>query len=55
MALVNSVRLSLTKAAYADVGGAAWQEIRVARRFRPTYADANVGHPSDFLWIGLVL
>jgi hypothetical protein len=25
-----------------------------ARRFRPTYAGANVGHPSDFLspWLG---
>ena len=26
--------------------GAPWQEIRVANRFRPTYAGANVGHPS---------
>jgi hypothetical protein len=49
LALTNSVRLSLMKAAHADVGGAPWQEIRVARRFRPTYAEANVGHPSDFL------
>jgi hypothetical protein len=33
---VNSMRLSLMKAAHADVGGAAWQEIRVAHRFRST-------------------
>jgi len=38
MALVNHMRLSLTKAARVDVGGAAWQEIRVARRIRPMYA-----------------
>ena len=25
------------------------EEIRVAHLFRPTYALANVGHPSDFL------
>jgi hypothetical protein len=37
------------KAAYADIGGAPWQEIRVAHRFRPMYAEANMGHPSDFL------
>jgi hypothetical protein len=29
MALVNLMRLSLMKAAYAVVSGAAWQEIRV--------------------------
>ncbi len=29
------MRLSLMKAAHEDVGGAPWQEIRVARRFRP--------------------
>jgi hypothetical protein len=37
------MRLSLMKAAHADVGGAPWQEIRVAHRFRPTYTIANVG------------
>jgi hypothetical protein len=37
----------IKKAAHADVGSAAWQEIRVALRFRPTYALANVGHPSS--------
>jgi hypothetical protein len=26
------------------------QEIRVARLLRPTYALANVGHPSSFYW-----
>ena len=41
------MRLSLMKAAHADVGGAPWQEIRVAHLFRPTYAQAKVGHPSD--------
>jgi hypothetical protein len=56
MALANFMRLSLMKAAHADVDGAAWQEIRVAYRFRPTYAPrhagagvANVGHPSSAL------
>ena len=43
MALANSMRLSLMKAAHADVGGAPWQEIRVARRFRPTYAPRHAG------------
>jgi hypothetical protein len=52
MALANFMRLSLMKAAHADLGGAAWQEIRVAHRFRPTYAGVNVGHPSHFLWWG---
>ena len=37
LALANPMRLSLMKAAHADVGGAPWQEIRVAHRFRPTY------------------
>jgi hypothetical protein len=56
LALANSMRLSLMKAARADVGGAPWQEIRVAHRFRPMYAPrqagaglANMGHPSDSL------
>jgi hypothetical protein len=31
------MRLSLMKAAHAEVCGAPWQEIRVAHRFRPTY------------------
>ena len=43
------MRLSLMKAAHVDLGGTPWQEIRVAHRFRPTYALANMGHPSDFL------
>jgi hypothetical protein len=43
------MRLSLVKAAHADVGGASWQEIRVAHLFRPTYAEANEGHPSNSL------
>jgi len=30
------------------MGGGRVQEIRVARLFRPTYAEANVGHPSGF-------
>src|ERR1700693_787424 len=56
MALANSMRLSLMKAAHADAGGAPWQEIRVARLFRPTYASANVGHPSRVLdWIVFVV
>jgi hypothetical protein len=49
LALANSMRLSLMKAAHADVGGALWQEIRVAHLFRPMYAQANMGHPSDSL------
>jgi hypothetical protein len=52
LALANSMRLSLMKAAHADVGGAPWREIRVAHRFRPTYAMANVGHPSSSFWPG---
>ena len=47
LASANPMRLSLMKAAHADVGSAPWQEIRVAHRFRPTYAGANVGHPSS--------
>ena len=39
------------KAAHEEVGGAPWQEIRVAHLFRPTYAEANVGHPSDSLYL----
>jgi hypothetical protein len=49
LALANSMRLSLMKAAHADVGGAPWQEIRVAHRFRPMYALANMEHPSNSL------
>jgi hypothetical protein len=49
LALAKFMRLSLMKAAHDDVVGAPRQEIRVAHRFRPTYALANVGHPSDFL------
>jgi hypothetical protein len=37
-ALANFMLLSLMKAAYGGVGGASWQEIRVAHLFRPTYA-----------------
>ena len=43
MALANFMRLSLMKAAHADVGDAAWQEIRVAHLFRPTYAPRHAG------------
>jgi hypothetical protein len=43
------MRLSLTKAAHTDVGGAPWQEVRVAHRFRPTYAWANIRAPIRFL------
>jgi hypothetical protein len=39
------MRLSLMKAAHADVGGAPWQEIRVAHLFRPTYAGARGTRP----------
>jgi hypothetical protein len=42
------MRLSLMKAALVDVGGAPWRKIRVARRFRPMYALANMGHPSHY-------
>jgi hypothetical protein len=45
-ALAGFMRLSLMKAAHEDVGSAPRQEIRVAHRFQPTYAGANVGHPS---------
>jgi hypothetical protein len=48
LALANAMRLSLVKAAHADVGGAPWQEIRVAHLFRPRYALANLGHPSCY-------
>jgi hypothetical protein len=50
------MRLSLMEAAHADVGGAPWQEIRVAHLFRPMYAGTNMGHPSQgpawivFIW-----
>ena len=30
------------------------QEIRVARLIRPTYAEANVGHPSSSYWVLLL-
>ena len=33
LALMNFMRLSLMKAAHEDVGGAPWQEIRVAPTF----------------------
>ena len=46
LALAIFLRLSIMKAAHVGVGGAPWQEIRVARLFGPTYAEANVGHPS---------
>jgi hypothetical protein len=41
----NSMRLSLQKAAYAKMGGAAYRKSRSPHLFRPTYAEANVGHP----------
>ena len=49
--LIHSMRLSSRKGAHAAFSGAAWQEIRVARRFRPMYAGANMGHPSDRGWL----
>jgi hypothetical protein len=49
MALSSLMRLSLLKAAHVDVGERHVAEIRVARLFRPTYAEANVGHPSSLV------
>jgi hypothetical protein len=37
------MRLSLMKAAHAGLGGATWQEIRVAHLFRPMYAPRQAG------------
>jgi hypothetical protein len=45
VALMKYMRLSSRKGAHADLSGVAWQEIRVAHLFRPTYADVNMGHP----------
>jgi hypothetical protein len=46
--LTHFMRLSSGKGAHAALSGAAWQEIRVARIFRPMYAGANMGHPFRF-------
>jgi hypothetical protein len=54
LALAKFMRLSLMKAAHDDVGGAPRQEIRVAHLFRPMYAGANMGHPSDSLRARLI-
>jgi len=58
LALAIFLRLSIMKAAHVGVGGAPWQEIRVARLFRPRYAPtasrgrlANLGHPSGSYWV----
>jgi hypothetical protein len=50
VALIQCMRLSSRKGAHAVLSSAAWQEIRVARLFRPTLADANMGHPSGSVW-----
>jgi hypothetical protein len=42
------MRLSLMKAAHADAGGTPWQEIRVAHRFQPMYAEGEHGVPVRF-------
>jgi hypothetical protein len=44
----NFMRLSLQKAAHANTDGAACRKSGSPRLFRPTYAGANVGHPSGF-------
>jgi hypothetical protein len=49
LALANFMRLSLMKAAYANMVGYLVQETRVARLFRPMYAEANMGHPSGLV------
>jgi hypothetical protein len=41
VALRQFMRLSSRKGANAALSSAAWQEIRVARLFRPTYAGAR--------------
>jgi antirestriction protein ArdC len=45
---VNSMRLSLMKAAHADVGGATWQEIRVAPSFSAHVRLGERGAPVQF-------
>jgi hypothetical protein len=50
VALIQTLRLSSRKGARVARSSAAWQEIRVARLFRPTYAGANMGHPSRLVW-----
>jgi hypothetical protein len=47
VALIQCMRLSSRKGAHVVLSSAAWQEIRVARLFRPTLAGANMGHPSS--------
>ena len=41
----------LTESRTREPVGRRVQEIRVARLFRPTYALANVGHPSHSYWV----
>jgi hypothetical protein len=50
VALIQCMRLSSRKGAHAVLSSTAWQEIRVARLFRPTLAGANMGHPSSARW-----
>jgi hypothetical protein len=46
LALANFMRLSLKKAARANMDGTAYRKSGSPRLFRPRYAEANVGHPS---------
>jgi hypothetical protein len=55
VALIQCMRLSSRKGAHAVLSRAAWQEIRVARLFRPTLAGANMGHPSSVRWRVLLI
>ena len=50
VALIQCVRPSSRERRTRALSSSAWQEIRVARIFRPTYAGANMGHPSGFVW-----
>jgi hypothetical protein len=47
LALANFMRLSLLKAAHSDLSGVAYRKSGSPRLTRPTYAEANVGHPSS--------
>ncbi len=44
--LGDFMRLSLQKAAHANMGDAAYRKSGSPHLLRPTYAGANVGHPS---------
>jgi hypothetical protein len=48
LALANSMRLSLMKAAHADAGGTPWQEIRVAQSFSAHVRFGEHGAPARF-------